>query len=273
MKFDEAEALIKQTLARYPNDLQLKFELSRHRFINAKYKKKTERDILLSEAAEGFNYVAEHDSSEKRRAWSLHFLTIICCFRKDYDQASEYNAKLPGARGIYPRATAAVIQINKAPNEDSLRLLRSGMSECIKELSILVPWMAPYLLKTGDYDTMIKEYRRAALVYEQYTDFGWIYNDLSECYETIALAYAYKKDYGSCLYYLEKACDCAEKYDNLDDSLSHPVYDISDEISLEEEKFSSRRSLYMALISSEREVYAPVHETQQYKAVICKLIG
>ena len=37
LKSDEAEQLIKQTLARYPNNLQLTFELARHRFVNANY--------------------------------------------------------------------------------------------------------------------------------------------------------------------------------------------------------------------------------------------
>lgn len=271
LKSDEAEALIKQTLARYPNNLQLKFELARHRFLNARNKKKTERERLLSEAVEGFKYVVEHDDNEKRRAWSLNFLTTISLIHKEYDKALAYNSKLLGVRGLFPRATAAVIEMNKTPGEDSLHSMKTCMYECIREFSLLLPWLTHYLLRKDDYDAVIRENLRASRVYEEYTDCGWIYNDLSECYENLALAYAYKKDYDLCLDYLEKACNCSVNYDNLDYGFTYNVYDIPDEIMISEEKVSSRRSLYKTLTSSERDAYIPICETERYKSVIRKL--
>lgn len=271
LKGDEAEALIKKTLARYPNNLQLKFELARHKLLNARYKSKKERDRLLSEAAKGFEYVAEHDEDEKRRAWSLHFLTTINLIHKDYDKAAEYNAKLFGFRGLYPRVTAAVIEMNKAPGEDALHSIESCIYECIYQISLLIPWLTQYLLNKGDYDAVIRECLRAAKVYEEFVDCGWIYRDLSECYETAALAYAEKQEYDLCLDYLEKACDCAVNYDNLDYELTYNVYDIPDEVEMSDEKISSRRLMYQALLTGEREAYAPIRNTERYKEILRKL--
>ena len=271
LKSDEAEELIKQTLARYPNNLQLKFELARHRFVNARYKKKAERDRLLSEAAEGFQYVAEHDESKARRDWSLNFLTTIRMIYKDYDKASEYNNLLLSTKGLYPRVTAAVIQMNQSHDEKALHAIKDGIYGCVFESTMLMPWITHYYMENDDYDAVIKENLRAVKVYEEFTDAGWIYEQLSECYETIALAYAHKKEYDSCLDYLEKSYASAVLYDLQDDKMSYKVYGIPNDIMIEEDIKSSRRSLYNALTSSEREIYAPIREAERYQALLRQL--
>lgn len=272
MKSDEAEALIKQTLARYPNDLRLRFELARHRFVNARYKKNAERDRLFSEATDGFQYIVEHDDNEKRRAWSLHFLTLISLFQKKYDQALAYNAKLLGVKGLYPRAMTAVIEMEKEPGEDALRSIKSCIYECVKESAMLVSWIAPYLFSNGDNEAIIREYLRAVKVYEEFTDCGWIYDDLSYCYEVLALAYANIKEYDTCLDYLEKAGESAVKNDNLSSSeLTDSLYAVLGEIEIPTAKISACQSMLDALTSDEREAYAPIRETERYKAIICRL--
>ena len=271
LKGDEAEQLIKQTLARYPNNLHLTFELARHRFVNARYKKKTERDKLLSEAAEGFRYVAENDDNKARRDWSLHFLATVSMLFKNFDEAAGYNSKLLNTKGIYPRATDAVIRLNKAHDENALRVLKEGIYGCIVESTVLLPWITEYYFSKLDYDNVIKENVRAVKVYEEFTDCGWIWDNLSRCYETLALAYAYKNEYGLCLDHLEKACECALKYDGLGYDLTYNIYDVPDEISMEEEKLSASRSLFGALSSPEREIYAPIRETARFKAILGKL--
>ena len=270
LKGDEAERLINQTLARYPNNLQLTFELARHRFINARDKKKAERSKLLSEAAEGFCYVADHDDNKARRDWSLNYLTSISMIKNNYDKAEEYNNRLLITKGLYPRATSAVILLNKSHDENALRALEEGIYGCLVELTMLLPWITEYYLEAGDYDSIVKENLRAVRVYEEFTDCGWIYNELACCYEILAFAYANKKEYEKCLDYLEKACDSALIYDSLDNSLNYKVCDDPNDICFEE-KLQSSLSMYRALTSSDRDIYSPIHETERYKVILRKI--
>ena len=128
-----------------------------------------------------------------------------------------------------------------------------------------------YYFSKLDYDNVIKENARAVKVYGEFTDCGWILDSLSRCYETLALAYAYKNEYDRCLDHLEKACECALKYDGLDYDLTYKIYDVPDEIGMEEEKLQASRSLLGALSSPEREIYAPIRETKRFKAIVVKL--
>lgn len=270
LKSDEAELLIKKTLARYPNNLQLTFELAKHRFVNARYKKKSERDKLLSEAADGFCFIVKNDDNKSRRDWSLNFLTTISMIRNDFNKATEYNNKLLSAKGLYPRVTAAIIQLNKTHDQDALQALKEGVYGSIVEMSMLFPWITEYYFSVDDYDAVIKENLRAAKVYEEFADCGWIYEELSCCYEAIALAYANKQEYDLCLDYLEKACESAIIYDGLGYDLTYKVRDAPNDICFEG-KDQASLSMYRALSSSEREIYAPIRETERYKTLLSKL--
>ena len=119
---------------------------------------------------------------------------------------------------------------------------------------------------------MIRENLRAVKVYEEFTDCGWIYDQLSNCYETLALAYANKGEFDPCLDNLEKACDSALKYDSLDYDLTYNVYDIPEDVGvMEEEKHRASRVTLMALNSPERDIYAPIRDTERYREIIRKL--
>ena len=271
LKFDEAEELLRRTLARYPNDLKLKFELAHHRFVNAGHsRRKEERDRLLSEAEDGFLYVAEHDTDKVRCDWSLNFLVAIRMIYNDYGKAAEYNDRLLCSGGIYPRVRAAVIGMNASPGEAALKGAEGVIYGLIRGMTMLVPWITGYYLESGDFDRAISENIRAAKVYEEFTDAGWIYEPLSECYEMIALAYARKKEYDCCLDWLEKSTDCALLSDAKGGDAAGNPGDVPGEIMIGEVR-SSRRSLYDALTSSEREEYASVRETERYREILRKL--
>ena len=271
LKNDEAEALIEHTLARYPNNMRLRFELARHRFVNARYKKKAERDTLLSEAENDFLYISEHDDNKARRDWSLNYLTTISLIRKDYIKATEYNNILLDTKGLYPRVTSAVIRMNQSHDEKALNEARDVLYGCVYEGSLILPWITSYYMEKEDYDAVIKENLRAVKVFERFSDVGWIYETLSECYEVIALAYTYKKDYDSCLNSLEKACENAVIYDKQGYQTTYNVYDTAYDIVIEEDNHSSCRSMLDALASSERDIYAPIRETERYITIITKL--
>jgi len=271
LKCDEAATLIAQTLARYPNNMQLMFELARHKYINTSYKKKTERDKLMTEASELFSYVADNTSNEKHRAWSLHFLTLIKISQHDYEKASKYNAKLLGVKGLYPRVTQAIIEMQQQPDENAYHLVVDTLYSCIFEYSIMVSWIAPYLFGKGDNEEIIWEYTRAAKVFEEFVDCGWIYNNLSCCYETVALAYANTDNYDACIEYLEKACDCAIQYDEQDINLTYNAYEIPSDVMESEEKISSCKLMLQTLNSRERSAYDSIRDTERYTAIISKL--
>ena len=272
MKTDEAEKLLKQTLARYPNNPRLTFELARHRFSGANYKRKAERDRLLNEAAEGFLYVAENDENKARRDWSLNYLSTISLIAKDCDKAAEYNNRLLCTKGLYPRATAAVIKLYKARDENALRALKEGLYACVIETTVVMPWITAYYMEAGDYDGVIRENLRAVKVYEQFADCGRICDELSNCCGALALAYANKGEFEPCLDCLEKACEAALKFDKGDYDPTYKACDAPEDVGVtEEEKHKSSRVMLMALNSAERDIYAPVRETDRYKEIVRKL--
>ena len=167
-KYDEADHLLKQTLARYPGNAQLTFELARHRLMSARYYGKTKRAELLSEAARDFQYTAEHDENKARRDWSLQYLTTICLIKQDFDQASEYNRMLLPTKGIHPLVMAAEIQMNRCADEKALKGLNDALMNCIFEIAMLIPWFSDYYMENGDYDAVIAENLRAAKANQEY---------------------------------------------------------------------------------------------------------
>ncbi len=81
-----------------------------------------------------------------------------------------------------------------------------------------------------------------------------------------------KGDFDPCLDYLEKACDSALKYDSLGYDLTYSVYDVPEDASvMEEAKHRASRVMLMALNSPERDIYAPIRDTERYREIIRKL--
>lgn len=272
MKGDEAEDLIKKTWARYPNNTQLMFEYARNKFLNACHKKRDERETMLREASQLFAAVAQNDSGDGndtvQRAWSLHYLTVIHIMRADYDMATVYNNRLLGAEGIYPNVTKAIIEIHKQHDEKTYDLLMRTMYSCIYQYTSLIGWILYGLLEKHDYEHMIEEGIRAIGVFEKFADCGWILNDLSCCYESVALAYAYTADYERCFDFLEKACQYAVEHDREDFMSNRKGYGMLTGIDLTDEKPASCRTMLQTLNSNERSVYNPIRQTKRFNAMI-----
>lgn len=268
---DGSVALIAKTLARYPNNNQLIFELARHKFINARYKNKSERDILLSEAAEGFETVTKNTDDENRRAWAYHFLTTIALVRRDYDKARFWNSKIIGGRGLYPKADRAIIEMKQNGNLEAMRLAKETMYESVFEFSIVLPWVVNHHLVHNEPDKAINETKRAVRVLADFNDSGLFFDTLSKCSESIAWAYAMKGEYDSSFDYLEKAYFYAEQYDKQEYGFVYNVYGMMDETAEMEEKLSSRKSLLRALLSDERGDYTPIRENVRFKEIVRKL--
>lgn len=273
--FDEAISLLTRALARYPGNTLLMFTLARHKYVYAQNRKKAERERMLCEAAELFLYVTNHDDNEKRHAWSLYFLVSISIIKKDYDLASEYNAKLLGVRGMYPRVTQSMIEMGKNHGDTAYHNMVETLYECIHEYSEMASWIAPYLFERGDNDGVIREYSRAAKVLQEFTDSGELYNDLSYFYEGTALAYANKGEYDDCLEHLEKAADAAILYEkqnhDFSSDLSGFAYDFPDNTMEQPVKVSARQSILAALESGERRAYDPIREHERFKSIVTKL--
>lgn len=268
-KYDEAIAVIAQALSHYPGENELIFELARHKFIAARYKAKEEREKLEKDAVEKFEYISSNDKDDRRRAWALHYLSQIYIGREEYRKASYYNKKLLGVREIYPRITQAIIETAMDRGEKSYNLISDIIYECIFEYSLAVSWGVVRLFEQKKYDLIIHECTRAATVFNQFTDFGLLYHDISCCYETAALAYAKKEMYEECMEFLEKACEFAVLYDAQDIESKHNR--MSDVMLENEVEFSSCRSMLQALNSSERNDYNPIRSTERFKSMEEKL--
>ena len=268
---DGSVALIARTLARYPGNDQLIFELARHKYINSRYKNANERRILLNEAAIGFETAAANTTNENRRAWAYKFLTIISIIQKNYDEARIWNTKLIGGKGIYPKVDRAIIELKCEDNENALHLANETMYESIFEYSLMISWVINYHYTHNQPHKIITEAASAITVLNQFNENGLFDDELSVNCESMALAYAMTENYESCLDYLEEAYIYAEKYDRQENGFVYNVYGIMGENAEQEDKLSSLKSLLCALKSNEREAYNPIREHARFKNIMEKL--
>lgn len=267
---DGAVALIAKTLAHYPNNNQLIFELAWHKFLNARYKSKNERETLLKEAADGFETVTKNTENDNRRAWAYHFLTTIAIAMKDYNKARFYNSKIIGGAGLYPKVDRAIIEMKQNENTAALHLVEETMYQSIFEYSLLIPWAINHHLIHNEPKEAMREAQRALRVLEDFNDTGLFYAALSCCHESIAWANAMVGNYESCFEYLDKAYDCAEKYDRQENHFVCNVYDMMDETAETKEKSSLKKSLLNAL-QFERGDYNPIRGDERFKELLRKL--
>ena len=268
---DGAIALISRTLARYPNNDQLIFELARHRFIAARYKGKNECQTMLQDAEKGFNIVAENTKNDNRRVWAYKFLTTVATIQKDYNKARSYNNHIVGSRGLYPKVDRAIIEILQYNNTNALHYSKEVMYESIVEYSLMVSWIVSYHLLHNEVDEAICETKRATCVLRKFNENGLFDNDLSVVWEGLAWAYAKKKDFKNVLICLEEACNYAVKCDRAENGFAHNVYGMMNDSIEAEEKISSRKNLFDTIESAERHEYDPARESAQFKKIIEKL--
>lgn len=268
---DGSVALIAKTLARYPNNNHLIFELARHKYINARYKEGSERENLLSEAAEGFETVTRLTENDNRRAWAYHFLTTIAIAREDYDKARFWNAKIIGGEGLYPKADRAIIEMKQHGNREAVHLAEETMYESIIEFSLVQDWVITHALLHNQPEEAIRKAGRAVRTLEEFNDTGLFYDTLSICNERIAQAYAIKKEYDNCLVYLEKACGYAEQYDTQNYGFVYNVYDMMSSEVETEEKRSARKILRMTLNASGD--YSEIRGDERYLSIMRRLDG
>lgn len=268
---DASIALIAKTLARYPNNEMLIFELARHKFTASNYKGKKEREVLLQDAEKGFISVAENTDNEERRAWAYHFLTSIAIVQRDYDKARLYNDHIIGGSGLHPKVDRAIIEIMQHDNADALHLAKETMHESIVEYSLMMNWILNYHLCRKETNEAIRESKRTACVLREFNDAGMFDNDLSVIYEGMAWAYAMNNSFEDCITCLEEAYVYAERYDSQENGSVYNVYGIMKEIAETEEKISTRKTLADVLHSNERSEYEPIRNSARFKALLEKL--
>ncbi len=267
-RHDEAVALLSRTLARYPGDNHLIFELARHRFVNARYKDKPERETLLRLAEEGFENVMRNTENESRRAWATHFLSVIALSRRDFDKAREYNGKLLGGVGLYPRAMAVTIDMEQNANLGSMKLLYDAVMGCIFEYSLLIGLIAPFAFEHNDNELAIREYSRAVRVLAEFNENGLFNLPLMQCHETLARAYAWSNMPDEMTAQLNLACDAAKRYDSRKPNPVSDVYTVMGESAETEEKICAGDTLYRILTSPDWSFFA---DTAGFDNVLAQL--
>ena len=268
---DGSVAIIAKTLARYPNNNQLIFELARHKFINARYKGHNEREMLLQEAKSGFEMVAKSTENDNRRAWAYHFLTSIAITKNDYDKARFYNEKIIGGRGLFPKVDRAIIEMRQHESKEALPLLKESMYQSVLEYSLVLHLILEYHLLNNNPDEAIREAKRAISVLREFNDAGLFYKEISVCCETVAYSYATNENFEDCITYLEEACDYANAYDNLEHGFVYDVYSVIGKEIETEEKTSAKKDLMRVLCSDERKAYHSIRKDERFKNIIHKL--
>ena len=268
---DGAITLIAKTLARYPGNVELIFELARHRLLGARNKSKKERQAMMQDAENGFHIVAENTKNDTQRTWAYHFMTTIAMLQKDYEKARSYNDHIVGGRGLYPKTDRAIIELREYDNADALHYAKEVMCESIIEYSLIIIWVVNYHLLHDEVDEAIWESQRAISVLEEFEETGLFDNDLSVLWEGLAWAYAKKNDFENVLIGLERACDYAIQHDFAGNSIIYNVYGILKSSMESEERISTRTNLLNTLESSERQEYTPLQNHPRFKKTIEKL--
>ena len=138
---------------------------------------------------------------------------------------------------------------------------------------LLYKWVLQYLLAHNQPEEAIREAERAVHVFCEFNDSGLFYNELSECCESIARAYASTENFESCLVYLEQAYAYADMQDKQETGFVYNVYGIMGETIETEEKLSAKRELARVLLSDERGEYNPIREEECFKKVIASCSG
>lgn len=270
---DASIALIAKTLARYPNNDRLIFELARHKYIASRYKEKKEREAILQDAEKGFITVAENTKNDNRRAWAYHFLTEIAILQKNYNKARSYNSHTIGGRGLYPKVDRAIIEMRQHNNADALHLAKNTMQESIFEYSLMMNLILKYHLSHKETNEAISEAKRTVCVLREFNGTGMFDNDLSVFCEGIARAYAMNNRFEDCISYLEEAYIYAERYDSQENGFVYNVYGIMKEAAETEERISSKKNLADTLHSNESSVYDPIRDSERFKDISEKLGG
>ena len=274
-KREEAIALLRQTLERYPQNETLTFVLARHIFLAmVRFNSLAKRKAGLGEAEKLFLMVAERTADTSRRAWCYQFLTSICLATCDYERAEQYNNHLLTGRGMYPKVTAAMITLRlKSPEETECAML-STMGESLYEYLYMGSWYVAFLLEHGRYEDVAAVGDRALQIVRAGIDAGqaYLYKEGSEFAESKALAYAHMERYGDCLEALETACEYACAYDALDNDRTYDVYDMTGEMHHIEERISARADMLGTLQCGERESdYGPIQSDPRYQAILARL--
>ncbi len=273
-KREEALALLRQTLERYPQHEVLTFELARHLFVSTRFRSSAKRRERLNEATNLFSSVAERTSSTNRRAWCYQFLTTICMVDHDYAQAEQYNRHLLTGRGMYPKVTAAVIALRLKRPEETERAMRNTMAESLYEYLYMGSWYVAFLFENQRYEDVAAVCDRALRIIGVALDAGQAYlcKEAAEFAESKALACAHMERYADCAEALETACEYACAYDALENDLTYDVYDLTGDMNGIEVRMSARENLLNTLQCEERRpVYAPIQSDPRYQAVLTRL--
>ena len=273
-KREDAIALLRQTLERYPQNETITFALARHLFVSTRFRSSAKRAERMSEAERMFLCVAERTTDPNRRAWCYQFLTSICIASRDYVRAEQYNNHLLTGRGMYPKVTAAMITLRLKSPEETERAMRNTMGESLYEYLYMGCWYVAFLFENRRYADVVVVCDRALRIVGVATDAGqaFLCNEGSEFAEAKALAYAHMERYGDCMEALETACEYACAYDALDNDRTYDVYDLTGEMHDIEEKISARRNLLNTLQCEERKpIYGSMRDDPRYRAILDRL--
>ena len=270
-KREEAIALLRQALERYPRNETITFVLARHLFVSTRFRSSVKRAERMSEAERMFLFVAERTTDPNRRAWCYQFLTSICIASHDYVRAEQYNNHLLTGRGMYPKVTAAMITLRLKSPEETERAMRNTMGESLYEYLYMGSWYVAFLLEHGRYEDVAAVGDRALQIVRAGIDAGqaYLYKEGSEFAESKALAYAHMERYEDCLEALETACEYACAYDALDDDQVYGVHDRDDDMDDIDARGSDRESLFNTLECEERDpAYGPIRGDTRYRSIL-----
>jgi len=273
-KREDAIALLRQTLERYPQNEVLTFELARHLFISTRFRSTAKRRERMSEAAALFLFVAERTTDTNRRAWCYQFLTTICMVNSDYAQAEQYNNRLLTGRGIYPKVTAAVIALRLRSPDEAEYAMKNTMAESLYEYLYMGNWYVAFLFENKRYEDIAAVCERALRIIKVGLDAGqnYLYKEAAEFAESQALAYARMEQYADSIEALEVSCAYACAYDALDNDLTYDVYDMTGEMHHIEKRISARADMLGTLQCGERESdYGSIQSDPRYQAILTRL--
>lgn len=216
----EASNFLKEALIRYPNNIELIFELAKIQFISAVYLNKIDKEKNLKEAESGFITITKRDCSNELKVLAYHYLSTISLYFGEIDKAVFYNNQIILPKDIYPAVSKIGIKTRRN-DSDTIEYIIKSINEDIISYCLKVNWLINNLLQNKEYTILKESVHKLINIIKIYTndEHSELDLQLSELYETLAYIDALLNNYESSIEMLAQSANYIIRYEPFDHGL------------------------------------------------------
>lgn len=241
----EVIGLLKESLIRFSNNVDLIFELAKNQMLIARFSKSTEQLKLLKEAKEGFQKVIKMECDYHFKLWSYHYLTTIAINNNELDLAEYYNKNLILPKGINSSISEIAIK-SRRNDSDIVDFILKSIEMDIYSYSYKFNWLINSLMKKEQYELLEEEVTKFINILLTYTSnrVGKFNLIISEFYESLAFINALNGEYEKSQKNLDIAVKYVSDYQRLNNDMDY------------------KKRLLEVIQSNERKIYKELNQDE-----------